>query len=152
MSGFFYTFIAAKTNPMKSSECFRFVVLAGLLFLSAGLSAQVNIPAKKSWTASGIMVSSGDRIVIHAEGTITLDPNVSCTPEGLKIVSGPEHVLLKGFNRGGLVCRVGKKGAPFYVGAGITVNIGTGGELFFGVNDDKVKNNSGTYRVQVTVN
>lgn len=152
MSGFFFTFIPVKLIIMKTLGIYRIALLVALLLFSAGLNAQVTVLAKKAWNESTIMVNNGDRIVIQASGTVTLDPNVTCSPGGLKIVSGPAHVLINGFNRGGLVCKVGKKGVPFYVGAQNTVNIAGTGLLYFGVNDDKVKNNSGEFKVTVTVN
>jgi len=137
---------------MKTTGIYWMVITVALMMCSAGVNAQVTVVAKKAWTKTEISVVNGDRIVIQVTGTITLDPNVKCTPEGLRIVSGPEHVMMKGFNRGGLICKVGKKGIPFYIGAGNTVNVAGTGVLFFGVNDDKVKNNAGEYKVTVTVN
>jgi hypothetical protein len=137
---------------MKKNFVAILVLLVVGLVLPASLNAQVSIPAKKAWTKTAITVANGDQVTVQVTGTITLDPSVTTTAEGLKISSGPEHVLLKSFNRGGLIARVGKKGVPFFVGANGKFNVGGAGILYFGINDDVVKNNSGAYTVTVTVN
>jgi len=116
------------------------------------LNAQVVVNANKAWTKTKVMVAIDDKVQIQAAGTITLDPSVSCTADGLKIVSGPEHVVMKNVNRGALIAKVGKKGVPFQVGANGQFIAGTAGALYFGINDDALKNNAGAYNLSITIN
>jgi lipopolysaccharide export system protein LptA len=136
---------------MKRTFSAAMLLLAICIVLPLSLNAQIVIPAKKEWTKTAITVANGDQVVVTATGTITLDPNVTTDANGMKIVSGPENVLIKG-NRGGLIARVGKKSVPFFVGANGKFIVAGAGLLYFGINDNKVKNNSGEYTLTVTVN
>jgi hypothetical protein len=132
---------------------FRSICLTILgIFILGALQAQVNIPGNKTWTKTKITVNAKDNVVVQVAGNITLDPNVSCNADGMKIVSGPEPVILKGINRGALLAKVGKKGVPFLVGANGKFIAGTTGILYFGINDDNTKNNSSFFTATVTVN
>jgi hypothetical protein len=52
---------------------------------------------------------------------------------------------------GALIGRIGN-GAPFYVGEGNTsFRAGNSGRLFLGVNDDYLRDNSGSFRVRVDI-
>lgn len=132
------------------------IVFVGVLILGMMLpvigKSQVLIGGEKAWVKTKIAVVSGDQVNVQVTGTLTLDPNVTCTADGLKIVSGPEHVALKGANRGALIGKVGKKGVPFLVGSNGKITIGTSGVMFFRVNDDVPKNNAGAYSLIITVN
>jgi hypothetical protein len=135
----------------KSFLIFTCILILGMLFPIC-LSAQTDVPANKAWTKTKIVLSKGDKVEASVIGTITIDNNVSCDANGLKIVSGPEHVALKNANRGALIAKIGKKGVPFVVGANGSFMVGTEGAIYFGINDDEVKNNTGKYTVTLSVN
>ncbi len=137
---------------MRKTSILTALCLVLALILPRTLDAQVIVDAKKAWTKTKIAVAIDDKVKIQAAGTITLDPNVTCGADGLKIVSGPEHVLMKNVNRGALIAKIGKKGIPFHLGANGQFIAATAGLLYFGVNDDAVKNNSGTFNLNITIN
>ena len=137
---------------MKKISLFITVLIISALIVSASVQGQVVIPANKAWTATKIMVNKGDQVEIQASGSATLDPSVSTDPDGLKIVSGPEAVLISGINRGALLVKIGKKGIPFQGGSNGKFMAGTTGALYFGLNDDKPKNNQGAYHINITIN
>lgn len=128
------------------------LLMAAICFvLPASLKAQVTVPANKAWTKTTITVKNGDKVTVTASGTITLDVNVTTGPDGLK-VSATDHCAIRGANRGAIIGRVGKKGVPFAIGANGTLSVAGDGILYLGINDDNVKNNSGSYTVTVKVN
>ena len=135
----------------KTSLIFICTMILGIM-IPVCLKAQTDVPANKAWTKTKIVLAKGDKVEASVTGTITIDNNVSCDANGLKIVSGPEHVVLKNVNRGALIAKIGKKGVPFIVGANGSFVVGTDGPIFFGINDDAVKNNTGKYTVTLKVN
>ncbi len=137
---------------MKRTLFVSLIILALCIILPASVNAQVIVPANKAWTKTGIIVANGDQVTAAVTGSITLDPNVTTTADGMKVVSGPAQKLINAYDRGALLGRVGKKGVPFLIGANGRVTVAGAGELYFGINDDKVKNNTGAYAVTVSVN
>jgi hypothetical protein len=135
----------------KTILLFAGIMVLGLL-IPLCLNAQVMVNGNKSWVKTKIQIAIDDRVQVQAVGTVTLDPNVTCSADGLKIVSGPEHVAIKGVNRGALIARIGKKGVPFQIGSNGQFIAGSSGWLYFGINDDAVKNNSGAYNLTITIN
>jgi hypothetical protein len=135
----------------KVSVIFISLFIMGIM-IPASLDAQVVVKGNKAWTKTKISVAKNDKVQVQVTGTVTLDPNVTCTADGLKISSGPEHIAIKNVNRGALVAKVGKNGAPFLIGASGQFIVGPEGKLMFGINDDNVKNNTGAFTLTVTVN
>jgi hypothetical protein len=111
----------------------------------------VDVSAAERWTDSGVMVRAGDTITLAADGTVQLsqDPRDTATPSGAgrRTLGAP----LRQRPAGLLIGRIGNS-TPFVVGERRTiVRAPASGRLFLGVNDDFLDDNSGEYRVIVTV-
>ena len=111
----------------------------------------VEVPSHAVWTASGIVPQAGqtltlnasDRYVDHAQGH-------DCDPEGIAAAQPctgkwPEP----GVTGLALMARIGPEGKPFLVGKHATRHIARGGELYLGVNDDIVTENSNALPVKI---
>jgi hypothetical protein len=119
------------------------------------LRYDLDVPATKPWTDTGIDLFEGDTLRITAEGTINYTSSKTCGPDGGKrewqdLV---RTLPVNDSGRGALVGLIGEGGVAkaFLVGAQLEVNVPARGRLFLGVNDDNYENNKGSFRVRVEV-
>ena len=109
----------------------------------------VRVPANQAWTATGINVQQGQQVAFSAQGEVQL----STSSDDRATVAGgrrnaPDRAPLPGTLAGALIGRVGN-GAPFGIGnQGLIAMPGTG-QLYLGINDDEVGDNSGGFVVDV---
>jgi hypothetical protein len=119
-------------------------------------AVSVLVPGTEQWTGTPIVLSTGDAVLIKAEGAMT--PEVRGVP-----LHGPDGVPdrpsaefnvegLEAENHNGLIGRIGEAGAPFHVGSRLQFVADTEGPLFLGLNDVDVANNAGVFTVTITVN
>ena len=110
-------------------------------------STAVRVDANQQWVDSGVDVRRGDRVALTATGEIEYGPGARATAAGTR--GGGTNYPLPTMGAGGLIARVGDS-APFAVGAGShTITMPADGRLMFGVNDDNVSDNTGSFGVTV---
>lgn len=124
----------------------------------AGEPAGVVVAGNQPWTPTGISVLAGDRVSVHATGTVFIagsDPGK--TPVGTPgcVATSDDSIPPGPFLAPGLTCfsligRVGS-GRPFGLGTDVTVVAVDSGELFLGVNDNFFGDNSGSWTATVSV-
>ncbi len=114
-------------------------------------AAGVRVPANQAWTATGIRVNEGQNVTFSVQGEVQL----SAAADNRATAAGAEggrraadRAPLPSALAGALVGRVGN-GAPFGIGNQTNVPMPATGELFLGVNDDEVGDNSGGFVVDV---
>jgi Ca2+-binding EF-hand superfamily protein len=124
---------------------------------AVGTTGQVVVvPARQRWTDSGLTARRGDAIVIDATGTITMsgdgrDQSDAATPAGSRTGRRAAESPLPDRPAGGLLVRVGEA-PPLYLGSTSgTLRAPVNGRIYFGVNDDHLDDNSGEFRVRVSV-
>ena len=113
----------------------------------------VRVEAKQPWTDSGLDVQAGDRITFDAEGAMELSEGGtdSATPAGARSGRRAPNAPLREEVAGGLIARIGNS-APLFIGNRRTIQRApVSGRLYLGVNDDHVLDNTGEYRVSVTI-
>jgi Ca2+-binding EF-hand superfamily protein len=113
----------------------------------------VRVDPKQRWTDSGIDVQAGDRITFDAEGSLELSTggDDASTPAGARSGRRAPNAPLQQELAGGLIARIGDS-TPLFIGAQRTINRApVSGRLYLGVNDDHLDDNSGEYRVSITV-
>ncbi|MGA8231014.1 MAG: hypothetical protein WB795_06000, partial [Candidatus Acidiferrales bacterium] len=114
------------------------------------------VPAAQPWTATGIHLSSGQRVTISGDGSIITNLNgAASTPSGTNPdcrVAGPVRIpfVVPELPCWSLIGRVGRSGEPFEVGAKIIFTAGAAGELYLGVNDNFFGDNSGAWSATIT--
>jgi hypothetical protein len=112
----------------------------------------VTVNSNEMWTDTGIWVQAGDMITVDADGTVRLSANANDlanpdgAPSGRRAVNSP----MRARPVGSLIARVGDSPAVA-MGAHRTTRARESGELYLGINDDFFRDNSGQYRVTVTV-
>jgi hypothetical protein len=107
----------------------------------------------RPWTDTGVYLAQGQSVTVTARGTMnwytgSCNGNCLSTPAGIPCPGG-------GSKRLGLTCLsliglVGVSGKPFYIGDSLTFTAPAVGELFLGVNDDNVADNTGDWTATIT--
>jgi hypothetical protein len=105
------------------------------------------------WTDTGIFVEAGDTLTFDAEGSIQMstDPNDTAGPNGSRLGRRAQDAPIWQASAGTLIARIGNSG-PMTVGDHRTIyRAPVSGTLYLGVNDDFLGDNSGEFRVSVTI-
>lgn len=131
--------------------------------LLAATSDPVKVPVSSSdtWTNTGVNVGEGDSISIEATGLVHFGPSPidAVAPAGLPAAACAAITEREGrtrpFSAPGLRCwsLIGKigSGPPFQVGANKTLRAPSAGELFLGVNDNRLADNIGAWSAAISV-
>lgn len=112
----------------------------------------LSVSLDRPWTDTGVYLAQGQPVTVTARGTMnwyTGSCNGKClsTPAGIPCPGGgPERLGLTCLSLIGLV---GVSGRPFYVGDSLTFTAPAAGELFLGVNDDNVADNTGDWTATI---
>ena len=113
----------------------------------------VRVDPTQRWTDTGLDVTAGDRIFFDAEGTLQMSegPPDTATPAGATSGRRAAEAPLPRAAAGTLIGRIGDS-APLLIGAQRTIaRAPVSGRLYLGVNDDHLADNTGEYRVSVTI-
>jgi hypothetical protein len=119
---------------------------------TAASDGSVIVSARQQWTPTGITVRRGETLRITTTGEIQLsaDSNDVASPAGAKSGRYPTaNAPMPRVLAGGLLGRIGN-GQPFPIGDQTSLPMPAAGQLFLGINDDEVNDNSGEFRVQIT--
>jgi Ca2+-binding EF-hand superfamily protein len=119
---------------------------------TGGIEDTIVIDPRQPWIDSGTYVNAGDVITYRAEGTIQMvsGGDDRATPAGSVTGRTAANSPRPDQKAGVLLVRVGNGGIAA-VGASGTFTAPSSGRLYFGVNDDHLADNSGEYRVWLSV-
>jgi hypothetical protein len=120
---------------------------------TTGASTPLTVHASDRWTDTGIFVQSGQVLRFQANGTVQLseDGNDLADPQGSRTGRRATNAPLPNAPAGALIARIGS-GLPVMIGSGTgEVRAPRAGRLYLSVNDDHMLDNSGEFRVVVTV-
>lgn len=132
----------------------------------------LHIPATQAWTPTGLVIAKGKCLELSASGKITIDQRWRGPFEVYDFQSGPQgtyvlsqEALTQAFPMESgyfgpvpgyaLIGKVGEKGKVFYVGERWAANcdeasrLSEAGELYLGINDYRLDDNSGEFLVSV---
>ena len=116
-------------------------------------SQVITVPSTVRWFDSGIDVSAGDVIGYRAEGTIRMSLNSgndTANPAGSSSGRRAANAPFRDRPAGALIARIGNA-SPVFLGESGEVRAANDGRLYFSVNDDYLMDNSGDYRVTLTL-
>jgi len=125
----------------------------GLVGTSGSSSREVVVPSTQRWFDTGIDVRAGSVIDYRATGTIGMsqsNENDGATPAGAWSGRRADNAPFRDRPAGALIGRIGT-GAPIFMGDSGQVNVSNTGRLYLSVNDDYLQDNSGEYRVTITL-
>ncbi len=103
-----------------------------------------------AWVATQVRVRQGDRVRFTVTGRVQLSDNAedAAVPDGSLQQRRTPGAPIPQSLAGQLIARVGNS-APFPVGANATVTMPADGQLFVGINDDELRDNTGDFYVTV---
>ena len=104
------------------------------------------------WTNTGVWVREGELVTVDASGNVQLSANAADSggPGGVESQRRAPSAPLPAHPAGALIARV-EESEPVFVGEDRTFRAPASGQLYFGVNDDHLADNSGEFRVSVEV-
>jgi hypothetical protein len=111
----------------------------------------IQVPGNQAWVATPLRVQRGDSVRFAVTGRVQLSDNAEdvAVPDGsLRQRRTPGAPIPQSLT-GQLIGRVGNS-APFPIGANATVAMPADGQLFVGINDDELRDNTGDFFVTVT--
>jgi Carboxypeptidase regulatory-like domain len=126
-------------------------------------STRVTVPANEGWTDTGINLKTGDTVTVSGSGSVvvTADGHIpAMSPAGYPPNCTAAEVygqFLVPFPAPQLPCwsligRIGADGTIFEIGAAKVFRAQSNGELYLGVNDNNLRDNSGNWLVSILVN
>jgi Ca2+-binding EF-hand superfamily protein len=125
----------------------------GSVGTSGSSSREVVVPSTQRWFDTGIDVRAGAVIDYRANGTIRMsqgNENDNANPAGALSGRRADNAPFRDKPAGALIGRIGN-GAPIFLGEEGRLNASNTGRLYLSVNDDYLQDNSGDYRVTLTV-
>lgn len=110
----------------------------------------VAVPGNVQWTPTGLTVRRGEVLTFSTTGEVRLNADGSeiAGSAGSKAQRMAAGAPLPQNFAGALIARIGNS-APFPIGDQTTVTMPANGQLFLGINDDHVQDNSGGFRVNI---
>jgi hypothetical protein len=108
------------------------------------------VNASEPWRDTGIVVRSGQTIYFEASGRVRWGPGRQDGPDGER--NSPRNDARPMPNRpaAALIGRIGESDEFFFIGDDTSaIRVRGSGRLYLGINDDYLRDNSGSFRVTV---
>lgn len=103
-----------------------------------------------AWTDTGVDLRNGQEIYFETSGQVTWSPNRRVDAEGTRNSKPDTNRPLPERNSGALIGRIGERDI-FFIGTDMgPFRVRGSGRLYLGVNDDRLDDNTGSYRVVVS--
>ena len=110
----------------------------------------VNVEAATAWSDSGVDVRAGQTVYFSATGRVRWGPNRQDGPGGEHNSPRNDNRPIPGRPAAALIGRVGNSSDYFFIGDDEgAVRMRSSGWLYLGINDDFLRDNSGSFRVTV---
>jgi len=125
------------------------------------LPVSIMVRGNKPWTPTGLFLRAGDEVAISAAGSVSMGSGWPPMPPSGRPPNCDEaartartHGITRNYPALELPCwsligRIGDTGTAFYVGERKTFRVANSGQLWLGVNDDDLGDNSGEWTVEI---
>ena len=114
-------------------------------------AAEFEVPAAQAWTPTEIFIELGDTLAIHYLRGLW-SPWPGGAYDGIGFGGDPrcDCNVLQGISHAALIGRIGN-GRPFYVGNDYRQPAGEAGQLYLGINDTRLGDNTSSIVVEISV-
>jgi hypothetical protein len=143
-------------NPGTSRQLYASILNAATAATTGTTSAQASsnivVSSRNQWTPTGITVRRGQVLNFTTTGEIQLSPDTNdmASVAGSKTGRRPTaRAPLPNELAGALIARIGNS-RPFGIGDQTSWPVPASGQLFLGINDDSLGDNTGEFRVAIT--
>jgi len=111
---------------------------------------EVSVDSWLEWKDTGIEIRSGQTVYFSASGRVRWGPNRQDGPAGERNSPRNDNRPMPGRPAAALIGRIGDSNEYFFIGDDEgAIRMRSSGRLFLGVNDDYLKDNTGSFRVTV---
>jgi hypothetical protein len=142
-------------NPAAARSVYSPILAANPSASAIGTSganrASVQIPGNQQWVATNFNVRRGETLHFNATGEVNWTPEAvdRATPRGAGSGRRSGKPPVGNAPGGALVARI-DNGQPFLIGNQGSVRMPANGQLFLGINDDVVADNTGDFFVNIS--
>ena len=110
----------------------------------------VTVNPNEPWVDTGINLRNGQEVYFQTSGQVTWSPNRRVDADGTRNSKPDTNRPLPDRNSGALIGRIGERDI-FFIGTDMgPFRVRGNGRLYLGVNDDRLADNTGSYRVIVS--
>ena len=110
----------------------------------------VTVNPTDAWTDTGVELRNGQEVYFQTTGQVTWSPNRRVDADGTRNSKPDTNRPLPDRNSGALIGRIGERDI-FFIGTDMgPFRVRGNGRLYLGVNDDRMDDNTGSYRVIVS--
>lgn len=110
----------------------------------------VTVNPNEPWVDTGINLRNGQEVYFQTSGQVTWSPNRRVDADGTRNSKPDTNRPLPDRNSGALIGRIGERDI-FFIGTDMgPFRVRGNGRLYLGVNDDRLDDNTGSYRVIVS--
>jgi hypothetical protein len=103
-----------------------------------------------AWTDTGVELRNGQEVYFQTTGQVTWSPNRRVDADGTRNSKPDTNRPLPDRNSGALIGRIGERDI-FFIGTDMgPFRVRGNGRLYLGINDDRMDDNTGSYRVIVS--
>lgn len=138
---------AAGTNR-TSPPVNRITAPAANLTAPLGPGKDVSVAAAAAWSGTGLQVTKGERLNITVAGQIGYGAKLVCGPDGARR-KAPDPNTIIGGQHAAVIGLVAGSGTTFFVGADYNGVAPATGQLYLGINDLYLLDNSGHFTATV---
>ena len=104
----------------------------------------------EAWTDTGVELRNGQEVYFQTNGQVTWSPNRRVDADGTRNSKPDTNRPLPDRNSGALIGRIGERDI-FFIGTDMgPFRVRGNGRLYLGVNDDRLDDNTGSFRVIVS--
>jgi hypothetical protein len=111
----------------------------------------VFVPGAQAWSDTSSDLAPGQRFIVTATGSVRYSSDHSTGSQGETDTNSLLCVLGGGTHHAGLIGLIAGTGEPFYVGPHYEGVAGQAGELYLGINDTTIDDNSGGFTATIQV-
>ena len=110
----------------------------------------VVVNAAEQWHDTGVVVRAGQTVYFEASGSVRWGPGRQDGPDGERNSPRNEARPMPNRPAAALIGRVGESNDYFFIGDDTgAIRVRGNGRLYLGINDDYLRDNSGSFRVTV---
>jgi hypothetical protein len=117
---------------------------------ATSISLEHDVYARLKWQVTGMKVRSGDTLTVqYISGLWSPWPGGSYDGIGSGGDPNCDCNVIPGVSHAALIGKIGEGGDPFLVGNSFKQKMGVAGDLYLGINDTRVDDNSGSLKVKI---
>ena len=140
--------------PGDNARAFRVTVAltpGGTLPTVTAGSSTTSVSSTTAWRDSGVALVPFEGVTLTTTGSFNVAPGIPATPDGITNPKARVFNIIPEVNHGVLLGKIGTTGTPFKIGASFAFSAPYAGQLYFGVNDIDLGNNSGSLSTSAAV-